>query len=189
MRAPTRRLLSIRRCARRPLGVSLPVWRVPRGAATRACGIYILFYRRGQSHQQFVKRRPRRPLIGAGRRTTLRAPAGDSRWRRLSAVASKLLYVLRVASALHKRARRAGGCAACCFYSASRSRWRRVRLTCSGRRLPRLQRLQAVCRLHLAVGQALLQGLEAMNRWGSALAMHPIDAAVCTGPSRTRVAS
>ena len=157
MLVPTRRLLLIRRCARRPRGVSLLVWRAPRGADFQECGICILFYRRGQSRRRFATRRPRLPLVGAGRRTTSLALGAGSRSRRLVAVASKLLYVLRVASASHKRARRAGGCAACCFYSASRPRRRRVRLTCGGRRLPRLQRLQLVC-LHLpeaALGAAL----------------------------------
>ena len=157
MLVPTRRLLSIRRCARRPLGVSLLVWRARRGAGFQACGSGRPVCQTSRSLPQSVKRRPRRPLIGAGRRTTSPRLAGGSRWRRLSLVASKLLFLLRVASALHKRARRAGGCAACCFYSASRPRRRRVRLTCGGRRLPRLQRLQLVC-LHLpeaALGAAL----------------------------------
>ena len=144
MLAPTRRLLSIRRCARRLLGVSLLVWRAPRGAATRACGSGRLFYRRVQNRRRFVTRRPRPLVTAAGRRTTSPRLAGGSRSRRLCAVASKLLCVLRVASAARRRARRAGGCAACCFYSASRPRRRRVRLTCGGRRLPRLQRLQGV---------------------------------------------
>ena len=147
MLVPTRRLLLIRRCARRPRAVSLLVWRARRGAATRACGSGRLYVQTIQNHRRFVTRRPRRPLIGAGRRTTSPRLAGGSRSRRLSAVASKLLCVLRAAAAARRRARRAGGCAACCFYSASRPRRRRVRLTCSGRRLPRLQRL---CRLPLA---------------------------------------
>ena len=157
MLVPTRRLPLIRRCARRPRGVSLLVWRARRGAGFQACGICILFYRTSRSRRRFVERRPRLPLVGAGRRTTSPRLAGGSRWRRLVAVASKWLFLLRVAAALHKRARRGGGCAACCLYSASRPRRRRVRLTRGGRRPPRLQRLQG-CPLHLqeaALGAAL----------------------------------
>ena len=142
MLVPTRRLPLIRRCARRPRGVSLLVWRAPRGADFQECGSGRRACQTSRSRRRFVTRRPRLPLTAAGRRTTLRAPAGGSRWRRLAAVASKLLSLLRVASAARRRARRGGGCAACCFYSASRPRRRRVRLTCGGRRLSRLQRLQ-----------------------------------------------
>jgi len=144
MLVPTRRLLSIRRCARRPLGVSLLVWRARRGAGFQACGSGRPVCQTSRSLPQSVERRPRRPLVGAGRRTTSPRLAGGSRSRRLSAVASKLLCALRVrrrlggvrpravraASTARRLAQRAVGCAA-----SSRPRRRVLRRRRHGRLL------------------------------------------------------
>ena len=184
MLVPTRRLLLIRRCARRPRAVALLVWRAPRGAGFQACGSGRPVCRTSRSRRRFVKRRPRLPLVAAGRRTTLLALAGGSRWRRLSLVASKWLCVLPVASAARRRARRAGGCAACCSYSASRPRRRRVRLTCGGRRLRALQRLQG-CHLHLPERPHLAQRCRRLTKPSeAALALATMALSVdCSGRS------
>ena len=116
MLVPTRRLLSIRRYVEHPRGVSLLVGRAPPNVDFQECGSGRRVCRTSRSLPQSVKRRPRRPLIGAGRRTTSPRLAGGSRWRRLSSVASKLLCVLRAAAVPRRRARRAGGCGALLHY-------------------------------------------------------------------------